>query len=63
MKQYEAAAIDEKCIDKQLAPLLEKLQKENDDLRRQGLALRLQLEHKEKEKQTLKVFFIFNIFI
>ena len=55
MHQYETAALKEQCIDKQLSPLLEKLQSENEELRQQAMNLKSQLEQKEKEKQTLKV--------
>ena len=56
MQEYQEAALKDNNIDKQLSPLLEKLQRENDELRKQGLHLRTQLEQKEKEKQTLKVW-------
>ena len=54
MLQYEAAALTDQCIDKKLSPLLEKLQKENEELRNYGLQLKMQLDQKENEKQNLK---------
>lgn len=54
MHQYEVASMKDQCIDGQLSPLLEKLQRENEELKKYGVALKTQLDQKEKEKQSLK---------
>jgi len=54
MEQYERAAINDQFNDAQLSPMLEKLQQENKELRQYGMQLKVELQKKENEKQTLK---------
>ena len=65
MSQFKEAANIEEYIDEKMGSLLTKLQKENEDLKRQANEIRAKLE--ANEKYTLKVefqpFFIYSVAI